>query len=60
MNTQYIITGIILLFALVYVIRKVADNFRKPKDTESVCGKFSGDCSACKAHFSSTQKRPDC
>jgi hypothetical protein len=60
MNAQYIITGIILLFALAYAIRKIAGNFRKPKDPENACGKFSGDCSACKTHFSSTQKRSDC
>ncbi len=56
MNTQYIITGAILLFALVYAVWMIVKYFGKPKPTDNACDKFAGDCAGCKAHFSSLNK----
>ncbi len=56
MNTQNILTGVILLSALVYAVWMIVKYFGKPKPTDNPCDKFAGDCAGCKAHFSSFDK----
>ncbi len=47
MTTQWIITAIILITALIYTFRRLAVYFRKSPRKKGGCEEFGGDCAAC-------------
>lgn len=50
MTTQWIITALILIAALIYTFRRVAAYFRKSSRKKGGCKDFGGDCAACLKH----------
>ncbi len=58
MTTQWLVTSLVLLAAVVYAGWRIYAYFGKPKNPQGVCDKFSGDCEACMKHFADKNPKP--